>query len=101
MTLGSALVLLLALAPMAFGAAPANDLFENATPISGPLPIEASTPNVGATKESGEEISFFAAGHSVWFEWGATATVRVSRGIGTGRRGNGEAADRIDSASRQ
>lgn len=62
---------LLAPAPAAVAATPANDDFAEREVLSGSLPIEVTRSNVEATKESGEWISPFAAGHSVWFEWEA------------------------------
>jgi hypothetical protein len=71
---------LLLLAPAAF-AAPANDSFEDAKLLAGLLPIVEPATNVGATNEAGEFLgSFFAAGHSVWFEWEATSTGWVTVG---------------------
>lgn len=63
----------LLLLPAAATAAPANDDFANREVLEGELPIEVTRSNVEATKEeeSGEWISPFAAGHSVWFEWEA------------------------------
>lgn len=62
-------------------AAPSNDDFANAEVLSGSLPIEVSRSNVGATKESEEFLgTFFAAGHSVWFEWEATGDGWVTVG---------------------
>jgi hypothetical protein len=81
----AALVLALCLAPAsALAAAPANDDFANreALPAGFPggLPVEENESNVEATKEAGENISPFAAGHSIWFEWEATATEWVTVG---------------------
>jgi hypothetical protein len=78
--LGCALVLLLVVASVALGAVPANDDFADREVLSGSLPIEVMRSNVEATKEEGESISFFAAGHSMWFEWEATATEWVTIG---------------------
>jgi hypothetical protein len=61
----------LLLLPAAAAAAPANDHFAAREVLSGSLPIEVTRSNVEATKEEGEWISPFAAGHSVWFEWEA------------------------------
>lgn len=84
----AALVLALCLAPAGAMAAPANDNFENRTVLpagfSGGNPVEATGSNVGATKETGENISPFAAGHSIWFEWEATATEWVTIGAPAG-----------------
>ncbi len=78
-TLVGAVCALAAAAVLPAGAAatpPTNDAFVNRQVLSGPLPIAEPASNVEATKEgvSGEGISVFAAGHSVWFEWEATAT---------------------------
>lgn len=68
--------ILLALPASALAEPPSNDNFAGRQPLNGTLPIVATASNVEATKEgvSGEGISVFAAGHSVWFEWEATAT---------------------------
>lgn len=66
--------MLLAFPAGAPAAAPVNDDFEDRQVLGGSLPIEVNASNVEATSESGEDISFFAAGHSIWFEWEATAT---------------------------
>jgi len=72
---------LLLFAPSAFAAPPANDAFANREVLSGPLPIEASRTNAGATKETGEFIPGLSpAGHSVWFEWEATSSAWVTIG---------------------
>lgn len=69
---------LLALPASAMAAPPANDHFADrealGSGLPGGLPIEVSRSNVDATAESGENLSVFAAGNSVWFEWEATAT---------------------------
>jgi hypothetical protein len=76
-----ALTLALCLAPAsALAAAPANDDFANREVLSGALPIEVTRSNVKATHEEAENISPFAAWHSVWFEWEATATEWVTVG---------------------
>ncbi|HEU5063274.1 MAG TPA: hypothetical protein VFT79_09015 [Solirubrobacterales bacterium] len=79
------LLALFAAPASAVGAPPANDFFANRQPLGpgfpGGLPIEVSASNVDATPESGENISPFAAGHSIWFEWEATATDWVSVGV--------------------
>jgi hypothetical protein len=69
------LAVLLAL-PASALAAPANDDFANRQLLSSTLPIEVTASNEGAGKEGehGEGISPFAAAHSIWFEWEATAT---------------------------
>ena len=68
-------------AQAALAAPPANDDFANRESLSGSLPIEVSRSNVEATKESEEYLgSLFAAGHSVWFEWEATADGWVTIG---------------------
>jgi hypothetical protein len=61
----------LTLAPAVAVAAPANDDFANRQPLAGPLPIEVTGSNVGATKEVGEYPVSTGAGRSVWFEWEA------------------------------
>lgn len=81
----AAVVLALCLAPAsAMAAAPANDDFANRKVLPagfpGGLPVEESGSNVEATAETGENISPFAAGHSIWFEWEATATEWVTIG---------------------
>jgi hypothetical protein len=82
MALGCALALLLLLAPMALGAAPANDDFASREVLSGSLPIEVTRSNVEATKEEGEPFhgGFGSKGHSVWFEWEATSNGFVTVG---------------------
>jgi hypothetical protein len=75
--LGCALVLLLLLTPVAFGAAPANDEFANRIDLSGSLPIEETGTNVAATQQVDEhpqEVSYEPAEHSVWFSWEAEDT---------------------------
>jgi len=75
--IASALIaVLLALPASALAAPPANDAFVNRQVISDALPIVETGSNVEATFEGehGDGISVFAAGHSVWFEWEATAT---------------------------
>jgi hypothetical protein len=62
------------LLPASALAAPANDAFANREVLSGSLPVEVTRSNAEATPEAGENISPFAAGHSIWFEWEATAT---------------------------
>ncbi|HYC80592.1 MAG TPA: hypothetical protein VEB65_02320 [Solirubrobacterales bacterium] len=66
-------------APVASAATPGDNLAE-ALPLSGPLPIEVSGTNVGATKESDELVGSFAAGHSVWFAWTASVSGWVTVG---------------------
>jgi hypothetical protein len=82
MALGVAVVLLLVWAPVASADAPVNDNFEDAQGLVGALPIDVSTTNVEATKEEGEPLhgTFGSKGHSVWFEWEATATGFVTAG---------------------
>jgi hypothetical protein len=71
----------LLLAVPALAAPPANDDFANRELLAGSLPIEVARSNVGATKESEEFLgTFFAAGHSVWFEWEATSDGWVTVG---------------------
>jgi hypothetical protein len=64
----------LVLPASAVAAPPANDNFANRQVLSGMLPIVKTASNLEATEEgvSGEGISVFAAGNSVWFEWEAT-----------------------------
>lgn len=77
----AALVLALCLVPTsAWAAAPANDDFVNREVLSGTLPIEVARSNVEATHQEGENISPFAAWHSIWFEWEAEATGWVTVG---------------------
>lgn len=68
----------------ALAAPPANDAFANREVLVGDVltegPIAVTGTNVEATKEEGEFISVFAAGHSVWFEWEAKSTGWVSIG---------------------
>ena len=63
--------LLLAAAATA-NAAPANDAFADATPLTG-VPVEAEASNVGATSEPGEPIHGYPdaprGGHSLWWRW--------------------------------
>ena len=62
----------LVLAPAAI-AAPPNDAFADAQPLTGvPLAITAS--NLDATLESGEPLADSGAGASVWYTWTAPAT---------------------------
>lgn len=71
-------------APAGALAAPANNDFANREVLVGDVltegPIAVTRSNVEATKEEGESISPFAAGHSVWFEWEAKSTGWVSIG---------------------
>jgi hypothetical protein len=82
MAFGVTVVLLLLLAPGALAVAPANDKFEDAPELTGPLPIDLSTTNVEATKEEGEPYHgpMGSKGHSIWFEWKAAATGFVTVG---------------------
>jgi hypothetical protein len=67
--------------PTAGAAAPVNDDFADRQVVSGPLPITVQGSNVEATKEGGEFLpGLGAAGHSIWFEWEATATGWVTIG---------------------
>lgn len=69
-----ALLVALSAAPaQAWAAVAGKDNFAERELLEGTLPIEVTRSNEGATKESGENISPFAAGHSIWFEWEATA----------------------------
>ena len=62
-------VALVALAPAA-GAAPTNDAFSAAEPLSSAIPATASGTNLEATKEAGEpNHAGDAGGHSVWYSW--------------------------------
>src|SRR6478752_9671617 len=74
----AALVVALAVVPASALAVPANDNFANRQVLGpgfpGGVPIEVNASNVEATKEEGENLSVFAAGHSVWYEWEATGT---------------------------
>ncbi len=64
--------------PAALAAAPSNDAFANAQPLSGALPIVASGTNVDATAEAGEpDHDGDPADHSVWFGWTPTASATV------------------------
>jgi hypothetical protein len=69
------------LAPAAV-AAPPNDHFADRAPLTGPLPIEVSESNAGATAEPEEAIGTHGldAKHSLWWEWEAPATEIVSVG---------------------
>lgn len=76
---------LLALPAAASAAAPENDDFANRRVLSSGFPsgepVEATSSNVEATKESGEFIPGMSpAGHSVWFEWEAVSDGWVSIG---------------------
>jgi hypothetical protein len=71
----AALVVALCAAPAyAAAAAPANDDFANREALPAGVPVEVTRSNAEATKETGENISPYAAGHSVWFKWEATST---------------------------
>jgi hypothetical protein len=76
--------LVLAFPGGALAAVPANDDLADREVLGpglpGGLPIEVTRSNEEATKESGESISVFGAGHSVWFEWEATETDWVTIG---------------------
>lgn len=73
--LGAALVV-----PVGAVAAPTNDAFANRQALPGPLPIEATGSNVGATSEPAEPTSG-TYGRSVWFEWVAPATGWFTAGV--------------------
>jgi len=62
------------LAPAAAAAPPPNDNFAERTPLGAELPVHLSESNVGATRETGEEINGFAKGRSIWWEWEAPAS---------------------------
>jgi hypothetical protein len=83
-SVGVALGILLSgllLAPASAAAPPGNDDFADRQVVSGALPLEVVGSNVEATKEEGEFIPGLApSGHSVWFEWEATATDWVTIG---------------------
>jgi hypothetical protein len=66
--------------PAGATAAPANDAFANRQVLAGPLPIEATGSNVGATSEPAEPTNG-TLGHSVWFEWVAPATGWFTVGV--------------------
>src|SRR5216117_2959909 len=52
-------------------AAPVNDNFANAIPLTG-LTVTTTGSNSGATRESGEPIHYSSSGtHSVWWRWTA------------------------------
>lgn len=75
-------------APFASAAAPGNDDFDDREMLGSTLPVSLERSNAEATKEAGESIGGFAAGHSVWFEWTAPVTGFVTigscdSGIGT------------------
>jgi hypothetical protein len=63
-------------------AAPANDDFANRQSLAGPLPIEVTGSNVGATHEVAEPSGGDTpvSGHSVWYEWEATDTEVITIG---------------------
>lgn len=66
----------------AFAEPPSNDKFAARALLEPSLPIEVTGSNVEATKEDGEFVQQLSpAGHSVWFEWEATATGWVSVGL--------------------
>jgi hypothetical protein len=81
--IGGLLACLLLWAPGALAAAPVNDHFDGRVVLGGALPIAVAGNNEGATKEVGEpnHNGFSAAGHSVWYEWEATATGLVTIGV--------------------
>ena len=61
---------------MALG--PANDEFENATPLSGLSASSGPIANLGATSEPGEpNHAGNAAGQSLWWRWTAPANGSV------------------------
>ena len=70
----------LCLGGAASAAAPANDDFENAIPLSG-LPAGGASVNVEATSEPGEpNHAGNAAGQSIWWRWKAPANISVRVG---------------------
>jgi hypothetical protein len=59
-------------------AAPGNDNFDNATPLTG-LPVEVTGTNVDATKQASEpDIAANSGGASVWYSWTAPSSGRVA-----------------------
>jgi hypothetical protein len=62
------------LAPAAMAAPPPNDAFADRTQLGDELPVHLTESNVGATKETGEHISDYAKGRSIWWEWEAPTT---------------------------
>lgn len=72
--------------PAAAAAAPLNDKFASRQILEagfpGGLPVEVTADNFEADDEEGEYIPGMSpAGHSVWFEWEATADGWVSVGV--------------------
>ena len=69
----------LALATGSFGvgmaqAQPANDQFENATPLTIPASVEGTT--IGATKQSLEpDVHNATQDHTIWYRWDSPATI--------------------------
>ncbi len=61
------------LAPAA-AAAPANDNFTARESLGNALPVHVTESNVGATRETGEQIGDFAKGRSIWWEWEAPSS---------------------------
>jgi hypothetical protein len=68
----------------ATAAPPANDSFLSAQSLGSGLPVKVTATNLEATKEVGEPspggLGFANTGHSIWFEWEATATGFVTVG---------------------
>jgi hypothetical protein len=59
------------LAPAAMAAPPPNDAFAEPTQLGDELPVHLTESNVEATRETGEHISDFAKGRSIWWDWEA------------------------------
>jgi len=70
---------LVVLVPSALAAPPPNDDFANREDLGSGLPVEVERANWEATKESGEP-SLGGSGHSIWFQWEATASGLVTVG---------------------
>lgn len=64
----------------AAAAAPGNDDFADREPLPAGLPVATSGSNVEATRESEEPFLLFGAGHTIWYQWEATATGFVTVG---------------------
>jgi hypothetical protein len=73
----SAVLMLLGPPAAASAAAPANDAFADREVLIGSLPITESSSNLEATAEAEEpapeQHRFGVTGHTVWYEWEATA----------------------------
>jgi hypothetical protein len=55
-------------------AAPANNEFAQRASLGDALPVHVEESNEGATRETGEHISEFAKGRSIWWEWESPIT---------------------------